>query len=331
MEASYLMGDLKVVNLSEIRENDVALRTVNRESEEYLGLVESIRSKGFIGAISVRQREDDEGISYYELIDGLHRFNASKDAGRETINVDVVDLDEDQVLEAQIMANIHKVETKPIEYTRQLKRILTRNPLMTESELAAKLGKSTSWISGRLSLNKLNGDPVKQLVDEGKIGLSNAYALAKLPADEQADWLDRAMTLAPDEFIPQTTDRLKKIREDRKAGRDSSPAEFSAVPHMQKLKVLKEEFESPSIGPALCARHGVSNPADGFAMGVKWALHMDPDSVDIQKEKDAERRAQRDEKAASKIAEKAAKKAAKLKKELDEATTKAAEAQAALA
>lgn len=326
--ASYFMGDLKVVKLSEIRENEVALRTVNRESESYLGLVESIRSKGFLGAISVREQTDDEGNTFYELIDGLHRFNASKDAGRETINVDVVDLDKDQVLEAQIMANIHKVETKPIEYTRQLKRILTRNPLMTEAELASKLGKSTTWIAGRLSLNKLASEQAKQLVNEGKIGLSNAYALAKLPAEEQADWLDRAMTLAPDEFIPQTTDRIKKLREARRAGKDAAPAEFSPVPHLQKLKALKEENDEGKMGSALCAKHGLSTALDGFAMGVAWALHMDPDSVEVQKEKDTERRVQREEKKKKNAAARATKKAEKLSKELQEATTAAAKAEA---
>lgn len=324
------MGELKKVALSDIRENDVALRTVNRESEEYLGLVESIRSKGFIGAISVRERSDEDGTSYYELVDGLHRFNAAKDAGLDEINVDVVDLDEDQVLEAQIMANIHKVETRPIEYTRQLKRILTRNPLMTEAELAAKLGKSTSWIAGRLSLNKLASEQARQLVNEGKIGLSNAYALAKLPAEEQADWLDRAMTLAPDEFIPQTTERLKQIREARKQGKDAAPAEFAPVPHLQKLKVLREEFESGDVGQTLVNKHGVGSAVDGFAMGIAWALHMDPDSVEIQREKDAERRAQREEKRKAKAAERAKAKADKLKKELEEATTAAAEAEAAI-
>jgi len=325
------MGELKKVALSDIRENDVALRTVNRESEDYLGLVESIRSKGFIGAISVRERQDEDETSYYELIDGLHRFNASKDAGLSTINVDVVDLDEDQVLEAQIMANIHKIETKPIEYTRQLKRILTRNPLMTEAELAAKLGKSASWIAGRLSLNKLASDQAKTLVDEGKIGLSNAYALAKLPAEEQADWLDRAMTLAPDEFIPKVTERQKQIREARRAGKEAGPAEFQPVPHMQKLKALKDEFENGEVGRVLCSKHSVANPIDGFALGIKWALHMDPDSIEVQKEKDAERKAQRDEKKRHKAAEKAKAKAEKLAKELEEATTAAAEAEASLA
>jgi len=323
------MGELKRVSLSDISENDVALRTVNRESEEYQGLVDSIRSKGFIGAISVRPSTSDG--SSYEIVDGLHRFNAAKDAGLTEINVDVVDLDEDQMLEAQIMANIHKIETKPIEYTNQLKRILTRNPLMTEAQLAVKLGKSQAWISGRLSLNKIASETIRTLINESKIGLSNAYALAKLPADEQADWVDRAMTLNPDEFIPQTTARMKEIREDRKQGRDSKQAEFQAVPHIQKLSALKVEMDSGSVANAICSKHNVSTPANGFTMGVRWALHMDPDSVEVQRAKDAERRAQRDEKKRQKDAERAAKKQAKLAKELQEATTAATEAQASIA
>ena len=158
------MGDLRKVAVSEIRENPVALRTVNRESEDYLGLVDSIKTKGFLGAITVRPKKDAEtGADYYELVDGLHRFSASRDAGIEEINVDVVSLDDDQTLEAQIMTNIHKVETRPIEYSRQLTRILARNPLMTEAELATKLGKSAQWIAERLGLTKISNANIQTL------------------------------------------------------------------------------------------------------------------------------------------------------------------------
>ena len=44
------MSKLDTVSLGSIRENSVALRAVNRESEQYPGLFESIRSKRFLGA-----------------------------------------------------------------------------------------------------------------------------------------------------------------------------------------------------------------------------------------------------------------------------------------
>ena len=54
------MGKLATIKISEIRENPVALRTVNRQSEDYLGLVGSMEQSGFFGAITVRKKKDTE-------------------------------------------------------------------------------------------------------------------------------------------------------------------------------------------------------------------------------------------------------------------------------
>jgi len=324
------MGDLKQIAISSIRENPVALRTVNRTSEEYQGLVSSIQTKGFLGAITVRPKTDDEtGEEYYELVDGLHRFSASKDAGLEEINVDVTNLNDDQVLEAQIMANIHKVETKPVEYSQQLRRILARNPLMTEAELASTLGKSSAWINGRLGLNKITNDEIQKLVNEGKIKLANAYALAKLPAEEMANFTDRAMTEQPDVFVPQVNARVKELREARRKGKDAAPAEFQPVAHLQKLKDVKEELESGAVSSALIAAHSITDPAAAFGMAIKWMLHLDPESVAAQEAKDVERKATRAEAKKKKDAERTQKKAEKKKVEA-EAAAKAAEEAAAV-
>jgi ParB/RepB/Spo0J family partition protein len=315
------MGELKKIAVSEIRENPVALRTVNRDDEKYLGLVESIRTKGFNGAITVRPKQDKEtGQDYYELVDGLHRFSATKDAGLEEINVDVVDLTDDETLESQIMFNIHKIETKPVEYSRQMLRILSSNPMMTEAELAGKLGKSPQWIHERLGLVKIDNEKIALLINEGKIGLANAYALAKLPPEEMDDFVDRAMTMAPDEFVPAANTRMKEIREAKRKGENAADAVFQPVAFMQKMKEIKDELEAGQIAGILC--DGLSTAEEGFAMAVKWALHLDPKSVEAQVAKDDERKAAREE--AKK--KKATAKAEKLKEKADKAVKEAAAA-----
>ncbi len=320
---------LQVLALTQIRENPVALRSVDRADENYLGLVDSIKSKGFLGAISVRKRVDSETKEeYFELVDGLHRFNAAKDAGLSEINCDVVSLDDDQVLEAQIMANIHKIETKPVEYSKQLLKILTRNPLMTEAELAAKLGKSPVWISERLNLVKIGNETIKGLINEGKIGLANAYALAKLPAEEQGDFTDRAMTLPPDEFVPAVQQRVKEIREARRKGEDAPPAEFQPVAYMQKVGPVKEALATGEIAKALVNTLGISDPIEAFQLALKWVLHLDPKSVEVQKAEDDARRAERDAAKQKKAIEKKAKDAEKAKAKAEEAAKKAEEASA---
>jgi len=312
------MGELKKIAIVDIRENPVALRAVNRQDEGYLGLVESIKSKGFFGAITVRAKQDAETkANYFELVDGLHRFCAAKDAGLNEINADVVSLDDDQTLEAQIMANIHKIETRPVEYSRQLLRILSRNPLMTEIELAQKLGKSAQWIRERLGLIKISNNDIAELVNEGKIKLANAYALAKLPPEEMADFVDRALTLPPDEFVPAANARLKELRDAKRKGTDASSAVFQPVAFMQKMKDVKDEMDKGAIAKSLCV--GVANVEEGFAMAVKWMLHLDPRSVEVQRAKDEARRKQRAEAQNKRLLESADKKVEKAKKAAEEA------------
>lgn len=325
------MGEVKTIAISEIRENPVALRTVNRTSEEYLGLVQSIKEKGFMGAITVRPQVDKEsGEKYYELIDGLHRFSASKDAGISEINVDIVPLNEDQMLEAQIMANIHKIETRPAEYSQQLKRILARNPLMTEAELAKRLGKSPMWISQRLGLTRIDNDQVLELINSGKITLSNAYALAKLPSEELASFVERAMTLAPDEFIPAINNRIKEIKEAKRSGQDPEAQSFQPVAHLRKLSEIKKEMDTPEVGILLVEQLKIKKPADAFNLAVQWMMHMDPVSVDTQKAEYEAREKKKAEEAAKRKVEREQKKAAESAKKAEEASHAAANAQAEL-
>ena len=311
------MGELKRIAIAEIRENPVALRAVNRQDEGYLGLVESIK-KGFFGAITVRAKQDPETTAkFYELVDGLHRFCAAKDAGLNEINVDIVSLDDDQTLEAQIMANIHKIETRPVEYSKQLLRILSRNPLMTEIELAQKLGKSAQWIRERLGLTKISNHEIAELVNEGKIKLANAYALAKLPPEEMADFVDRAMTLPPDEFVPVANGRIKELRDAKRQGKDAAGAEFQPVAFMQKMKDVKDEMDKGAIAKSLCV--GLANAESGFKMAIQWMLHLDPRSVEVQRSKEEARRKQRDDASKKRLLESAEKKAEKAKKAAEEA------------
>ncbi len=326
------MGDLRSIPLSDIRENPVALRSVNRTSEEYQGLVQSIREKGFLGAITVRARTDEEtGEEYFELVDGLHRFSASKDADLTEINVDVVDLNQDEVLEAQIMANIHKVETKPVEYSKQLRTILARRPLMTETELAKRLGKSSAWIKQRLGLNKIANPEIQALINEGKIKLANAYPLAKLPPEEQPAFVERAMTEQPDVFVPQVNKRVKELRDAKRKGKDAGPEQFQPVAYLQKAGDVKAEYDGFAVGKSLVAKHGLTTAQQGWEMAIQWALHMDPDSVEGQKVRDVERKAEKAETSKVKNAEKTAKKAESAKKKAQEAEAAAEKAQKELA
>lgn len=306
-----------VVRVDLIRENKDALRTVNRQDEVYLGLVDSVRRNGILNPPSVRKLTDPvTNEEFFGLVDGLHRFNAAKDAGLTEIPVLVLSLSDAQVLEAQIIANVHKVETKAMDYTKQLIRILNLNPLLTKAQLCDMLSKSPAWLDGRLSLLELVPD-IQVLVNEGKLNVSNAIMLAKLPAEEQPTFLDSALSKSPQEFIPQASERVKQIREAKRKGKDPSKPEFTPVTHIRKLSELKEEVEKKELAKVLTKN--VASVEDAFTLGVRWALSIDPMSIEQQRQKYEQEKINKEEekkKRAKEREEKKAKEAAEISAQL---------------
>lgn len=307
---NVIMADreLKKIALAAIRENPSALRAVNRQDVDYLGLVDSIKNRGVLNPIVVRELTSDNGDTIYGLVDGLHRYSGSLDAGLKEIPAQVINMSDGEVMEAQLTGNVHKIETKPVEYSKLLQKILAINPLRTMSELAARLNKSTTWLSERLRLTELHPS-VQPLVDDGKINLSNAYLLAKLPKEEQLNFTDRAQTMTPQEFMPTVLTRKKEIDTAKRQGRDPKSAEFVPVPYLRKVSELREEMDHPQLAGQVCSENSITTPEDGFSMGVRWALHMDPASVAVAKAKDDARKAEDKEKKMKAAAERARMKA----------------------
>jgi ParB/RepB/Spo0J family partition protein len=303
------MSTLTKIDIRLIKESPVALREVDKDSKAYQGLVDSIKQKGFIGAISVRTLPDNT----YELIDGKHRLNAAKDAGLTEINVDIHDMDNVQVLEAQLMTNIHKIETSPHQYSQQLKRLMKLNPLLTANELAGKLGQSVQWVNARLSLAKIADPDLAQLIDAGTINLSNAYALAKLPVDEQKDWLDRAITMSPREFAEAAEARIRAVRQSALQGDNKPESVWSPVPKVMKLAEISGITRE--VCAMLVAEYGITNPVDAFECALKHVLRLDARGIAEQKAQEDTRKATAEAVRLAKAGEKAVRKDVKTAQE----------------
>ena len=278
------MAKVAMVPIDQIVPNKIALRAVDTSGESYIELRDSIKEVGLLESVSVRERTLEDGSVIFELINGLHRYTACKELGLTEIMASIHDMANGAVMEAQIIANANKIETKPMEYTRQLYRILQMNPLMTERELSQKLGKSPAWINGRLKLTRIKDDNIKTLINEGKISLSNATALSGLPEEEQPNFVEDAMVESPDIFIPRAAARVKEINEAARKGQKAAE-EFTPVPHLQKMASIKDEMVSGEIGTELIISAGIKKPVDAFKLALKWVLNLDDKSVASQKAK----------------------------------------------
>lgn len=309
--ATKKQNRLAEIPMSLVVESEVALRGVDRKDEQYQALVQSVRKNGVLEPILVREIEDASGVTRYGLINGLQRYTASKDSGFATIPAHIVDIEDADLMQKQIITNLHRVETKPAQYSVQLRRLISQNPLLTNQELADMLTCNVSWLSQRLSLTKLD-KRIQGYVDDGQIGLANAYVLAKLPIDEQLEHVERAMTDASDVFTSTVASRLKEINEAKKQGREARPQEFEAIERVQPLSIIKNERKMPSVRDQVLAAMGATSVQEGWDAALAWATRMDPDSV-------AKQKADYDQKCAERAAAKERTKAEREKAKLEAA------------
>lgn len=315
-------GTPAIVAVSDIRPNPVALRAVDREGEDYIQLRDSIAdaSIGLLNPINVRQREetvDDEVVTYFEIIDGLHRYTACSECGFEEIPVLIKDMNETETFLAQIVGNAMKIETKPVQYTKALQRLIGANPTWTMVDLANKVHRSPAWLNQRFGLLKLDTG-VQDLVDEGRITVSNAVVLAKLPHEEQLNFIDTAMTMNTAEFGPLVQTRVKEIKEAEKAGKSAEVATFTASAKPRKKSELEDELTGQSILGQLVSVCDTKEEAAYAALS--WVLQLDPTSIATQE-------AQYNERKERVEAEKAKRKADRAKKKEQEAIQASAKAQ----
>lgn len=320
------------IPLADIRPNEIALRGVDQDDLAFQQLADSIKSEGVLSAISTREKKDAEtGATYYELIDGLQRYTAAKLAGMTDIPAQILDRDDEEVMIAQIVGNAKRVETKPVDFANQIRKLNAARPLMTLSEMADMLHSSAGWLEQILRLRGLHAS-VKPLVNDGHISLANAFALAKLPPDEQVPYLEDAQTKPAAEFVGPVLERAKAIKIAMRAGKDASEAEFNPIPRLRKLNEIEEALKNSDIAVSVVQSYAANVPDSGikdarsanvgFMLGIQWATKLDADSVEKAKsEFEAKKRATEEEKTrrtaerATKKEQEAAERAAKAKAE----------------
>lgn len=145
-------------------------------------LVASIRSRGILQPILVRQRDP----SRYEIVAGERRWRAAQAAGLHKVPVIVRAFTDAEVMEVALVENIQRTDLSPMEEAAGYQRLIDDFG-HTQEAIATLVGKSRSHVANCLRLLALP-EPVRRLVDEGAlsaghgralVGLRNAAALAQ--------------------------------------------------------------------------------------------------------------------------------------------------------
>lgn len=201
-----------------------------REDEDMDQLVESVKSRGVITPITLRQKEDGR----YEIVSGHRRRKACELAGLETVPAEIKELTKDEAIILMVESNFQRSTILPSEkafaYKMRLeamKRLPGRpskenltpvesdfNKRRTNEELGAIVGESREQIRRYIRLTELEPE-LLDLVDEGKIGLRPAVEISYLNEIEQQDLVE-AIDLADATPSHAQTIKMRRFSEEGK-------------------------------------------------------------------------------------------------------------------
>lgn len=155
-------------------------------------LTESVRKHGVLQPILVRP--NDQG---YELVAGHRRFRAATAAGLDEIPAVVRELGDREVLEIQVVENLQREDLHPLEEAEGYRRLHEEFEYSVD-ELAAKVGKSKSYVYARMRLCAISGKARKLFLD-GKLDASRALLVARIPVPQLAE--EAARELADNDWL----------------------------------------------------------------------------------------------------------------------------------
>lgn len=115
----------------------------------------------------------------HELVAGERRYRASQIAGKTTIPALIRTLTDEQVLEIQIVENLQRDDLTELEEAEGYEQLMQRANITAEA-VGAKIGKSRSYVYGRLKLLDLSLES-KEALRTGQIDASRAILIARIP------------------------------------------------------------------------------------------------------------------------------------------------------
>lgn len=115
----------------------------------------------------------------HEIVAGERRFRACQMAGLATIPAMVRSLTDEQVLEIQIIENLQRDDLTELEEAEGYEALMQHSGLSADA-VGAKIGKSRSYVYGRLKLLELGTDG-REALREGRMDASHALLIARIP------------------------------------------------------------------------------------------------------------------------------------------------------
>lgn len=184
------MDTIKTVRVADLVESGTNPRGAEGfKGEEFEGLVASVKQSGVLMPILVRASAGKK----YEIIAGHRRTAAARKAGIEEIPARVVEMTDEQALEAQIVENLQRADIHPLDEAEGYRALVEEGKYENPAaEIALKVGKSETYIRDRMVLTNLTAK-AKKAVRAGEMTLGVAALIARLDPDMQKEAVEWAL------------------------------------------------------------------------------------------------------------------------------------------
>ena len=227
-----------------------------RLDEDMDQLVESIKERGIITPVTLRQKPDGR----YEIVSGHRRTKACEIAGLTTVKAEIKELSRDEAIILMVESNLQRTTILPSEkafsYKMRLEAMnrqgqrtdLTSTPVVSKSRSNEMLGEvggeSREQVRRYIRLTHLI-PPLLDLVDAGKIAFRPAVELSYLTEEEQNSLLD---SINSEQSTPSLAQALK-MKEFSQNGRLNADVILSIMCEQKPNQREKISFQSERLKP----------------------------------------------------------------------------------
>ena len=230
-----------------------------RLDEDMDQLVESIKSRGIITPVTLRQKPDGR----YEIVSGHRRTKACELAGLTTVKAEIKELSRDEAIILMVESNLQRTTILPSEkafsYKMRLEAMnrqgqrtdLTSSPLDNKSQgvtsaqqLSDKTNDSQPQIYRYIRLTNLI-PPLLEMVDSGRIAFRPAVELSYLTEAEQNSLLE---SIGYEDATPSLAQAVK-MKNFSQAGKLNPEVILSILCEQKPNQKEKISFQSERLKP----------------------------------------------------------------------------------
>jgi ParB family chromosome partitioning protein len=224
---------------------------INFDKERLAELTLAIQSQGIIEPLIVRRIDAPENDGpRYELIAGERRLRAARAVGLETVPVVVRELDDRAALEMSLVENIVRENLNAVEEGLAFFRLVDHFGL-THDQVAARVGKSRSYVSNSIRLLELPQE-ILNMIAKGQLNAGQARPLLSLASpDAQLSAARRIAAVGISARGAEEIATASRPRTKTTAARSAGDANLNALAEglqralKRKVRIFKRRGRSP--------------------------------------------------------------------------------------